>query len=35
MKQYLTKQNFPLVLVVALIAWAWISFLSVLLGSLF
>jgi hypothetical protein len=29
------KTNLPMTLVVALIVWAWISFLSVVLGSLF
>lgn len=35
MKQLMTFQNFPLVVVTALIVWAWISILSVLLGSFF
>jgi hypothetical protein len=35
MKQYLTKQNLPMVLLLAMIAWAWLSLLSVLIGSLF
>jgi hypothetical protein len=35
MKQYLTKQNLPMVFVLGLIAWAWLSLLSVLIGSLF
>ncbi len=35
MKKYLTFQNLPLVLVTALIIWAWISLLSVLVVSLF
>jgi hypothetical protein len=34
-KKYLTFQNLPLVLVTALIIWAWISLLSVLVVSLF
>lgn len=29
------KTNLPLTLVVALIAWAWLSLFSVVLGSLF
>jgi hypothetical protein len=29
------KTNLPLTLVVALIAWAWLSLFSVILGSLF
>jgi hypothetical protein len=35
MKQLMTFQNFPMVLVVGLIAWAWISVLSVLIASFF
>ena len=35
MKQYLTKQNLPMVMVVGLIAWAWLSMISALIGSLF
>lgn len=35
MKKYLTFQNLPLVLVTALILWAWVSLLSVLIASLF
>lgn len=35
MKQYLTFQNIPLIFVIALIIWAWISLISVLIGSLF
>jgi len=30
-----SKTNLPMTLVVTLIVWAWISFLSVALGSLF
>ena len=30
-----SKTNLPLTLVVALIIWAWISFFSAALGSLF
>ena len=30
-----SKTNFPLTLVIVLIIWAWVSFLSVALGSLF
>ncbi len=30
-----SKTNLPMTLVIALIVWAWISFLSVVLGSLF
>lgn len=35
MKNMLTFQHFPMVLVVVLIGWAWFSFLSVLVASLF
>ena len=35
MKQLMTFQNFPMVLVVGLIVWAWISVLSVLIASFF
>jgi hypothetical protein len=35
MKQLFTFQGFPMVLVVGLILWAWISLLSVLIGSFF
>jgi hypothetical protein len=35
MKQLMTFQNFPMVVVTALIVWAWISILSVLIGSFF
>jgi hypothetical protein len=35
MKQLMTFQGFPMVLVVALIVWAWISVLSVLIASFF
>ncbi len=35
MKQYLTFQNIPLIFVIGLIIWAWISLISVLIGSLF
>lgn len=35
MKQLMTFQNFPMVLVVGLIAWAWISVISVLIASFF
>jgi hypothetical protein len=30
-----SKLNLPITLVVALIAWAWLSLFSVVLGSLF
>lgn len=35
MKQYLTKQNLPMVVVVGLIVWAWISLISVLIAGMF
>lgn len=35
MKQYMTFQNLPMVVVTLLIIWAWISVLSVLIGSFF
>jgi hypothetical protein len=35
MKQFLTKENLPMVFVIGMIAWAWLSLISVLLGSLF
>jgi hypothetical protein len=34
-KKYLTFQNTPMVLVTALIVWAWISVLSVVIAGLF
>lgn len=33
MKQFLTFQNFPMVVVVALIVWSWFSILSVVVAS--
>lgn len=35
MKQFLTKQNLPMVIVIAMIAWAWLSLISTLIGKLF
>jgi hypothetical protein len=35
MKQLMTFQGFPMVLVVGLIVWAWVSVLSVLVASFF
>ncbi len=35
MKQLLTFQGFPMVVVTALIVWAWISIFSVLIASFF
>jgi len=35
MKQLMTFQGFPMVLVVGLIVWSWISVLSVLVASFF
>lgn len=35
MKQYLTKQNLPMVMVVGLIVWAWLSLITVLIAGMF
>jgi hypothetical protein len=35
MKQLLTFQGFPMVVVVGLVIWAWASLFSVLIGSFF
>ena len=35
MKQFLTFQGFPMVVVVALIVWSWISIISVVVASFF
>lgn len=35
MKQLLTFQGFPMVVVVAMVIWAWLSLFSVLIGRLF
>ncbi len=35
MKRLLTFQGFPMVVVTALIVWAWISIFSVLIASFF
>ncbi len=35
MKRYLTLQHLPMVVVIAMILWAWFSLFSVLIGSLF
>ena len=35
MKQFMTLQSFPMVVVTITIIWAWISILSVLIGSFF
>lgn len=35
MKQLLTFQGFPMVVVVGLVLWSWISVLSVLIASFF
>lgn len=35
MKQFMTLQRFPMVAVTTMIIWAWISILSVLVGSFF
>jgi len=34
-KKYLTFQNLPMVLVLALVIWAWVSIFSVLIASFF
>jgi hypothetical protein len=35
MKQLFTFQGFPMVVVVALVVWSWISILSVLIAAFF
>ena len=35
MKKFMTFQGFPMVVVTAMIIWAWISVLSVLVASFF
>ncbi len=35
MKQLMTFQGFPMVVVTGMIIWAWISILSVLIASFF
>ena len=35
MKQFMTFQSFPMVVVTGMIIWAWVSILSVLFGSFF
>jgi hypothetical protein len=35
MKQLFTFQGFPMVVVVAMIVWSWISVISVLIASFF
>lgn len=35
MKQFMTFQGLPMVVVIIMIIWAWISILSVLIGSFF
>ncbi len=35
MKQYLSKQNLPMLLVVGMVIWAWLSLLSVLIAGFF
>ncbi len=35
MKQYITFQGFPMVVVTIMIIWAWVSILSVIIGSFF
>lgn len=35
MKKFLTFQNLPMVMVLALVIWAWASIFSVLIASFF
>ncbi len=35
MKQLLTKENLPMVMVVGLIVWAWLSLFTVLIAGIF
>lgn len=35
MKQYLSKENLPMILVVGLVVWAWLSLISVLIAGMF
>ena len=35
MKQLLTFQGFPMVVVIGFVVWAWISLLSVLIATFF
>jgi hypothetical protein len=35
MKQLLTKENLPMLFVIGMAAWAWLSLISVLIGSFF
>ncbi len=35
MKQFLTFQSFPMVIVTGMVIWSWISILSVVLASFF
>lgn len=35
MKKYLTKENLPMLMVIGMVAWAWLSFISTLLAKLF
>jgi hypothetical protein len=35
MKQLLTFQGFPMVVVVGMVIWSWVSVLSVLIASFF
>lgn len=35
MKQHMTFQGLPMVVVTAMIVWAWISIISVLIASFF
>ncbi len=35
MKELFNKTNLPMTVVIALIAWAWLSLITVLIGKLF
>lgn len=35
MKQFVNKQNMPMVIVIAMIIWAWLSLISTLIAKLF
>ncbi len=35
MNDFISKYNLPMTVIVALIVWAWLSFISVLIGKLF
>ena len=35
MKKYLTKENLPMLLVIGMVIWAWLSLASTLIAKLF